>query len=196
MGYIISKLEQARKSERLKNIIDFFGCFYLALWNWFFSYLPSYVIRRFVLKRIYGIKMGKNVYVHMGVKFLKPWAVTIGNNVNIQLGSFIDGRGGLVIGDNVDITLGVKILSQQHDLQDSVYTTMSRPVHIGNNCVIGSFALVMPGVTIGEGAVIGAGSVVSRSIPEWSIAVGNPCLVKKARNREINYIIGYKRYFH
>lgn len=189
-------LERARKDKRAKQIIDFFGCFYLSLWTWFFSYFPSYVIRRFVLKRIYGVKMGKNVYVHMGVKFLKPWAVTIGDNVNIQLGSFIDGRGGLVIGNNVDITLGVKILTQQHDLQDSVYTTVSRPVHIGNNCVIGSFALLMPGVTIGEGAVVGAGSVVSRSIPEWSIAVGNPCLIKRVRNSEINYKIGYARYFH
>jgi acetyltransferase-like isoleucine patch superfamily enzyme len=51
-------------------------------------------------------------------------------------------------------------------------------------------------VTLGEGAVVGAGSVVSKSIPEWSIAVGNPCTVRKQRNRTINYEIGYARPFH
>lgn len=140
--------------------------------------------------------MGKKVYIHMGVKFLKPWGVIIGNNVNIQMGSFIDGRGGIIIQDNVDITIGVKILTQQHNLQDSFYTTESKPVYISSNSIIGSFSLIMPGVCIGTGSVIGAGSVVPRSIPEWSIAVGNPCIVKKKRNQEINYTIGYARPFH
>jgi putative colanic acid biosynthesis acetyltransferase WcaF len=185
-----------QKSTRLRGFIDFWGCLYLAAWNWIFSYIPSYAIRRLILKYAYGVKMGRDVYVHMGVKFLKPWAVEIGNNVNIQLGSFIDGRGGLSIGNNVDITLGVRILTQQHDLQDSHYTTVSRSVCILDNCVVGSFALIMPGVTLGEGAVVGAGSVVSKSIPEWSIAVGNPCTVRKQRNRTINYEIGYARPFH
>lgn len=196
MNWLIYKLDALRKAGKFKILIEFFGCLYLATWNWFFSYVPSYSLRRFVLRRVFRVRMGCNVYVHMGVKFLKPWGVVIGNDVNIQLGCFIDGRGGLVICDNVDITIGVKILTQQHDLQDSKYTTVSRAVYINSNCVIGSFALLMPGVTIGEGAVVGAGSVVSRSIPEWSIAVGNPCLVKRQRNREIDYKVGYLRFFH
>lgn len=196
MNALIFLLEGLRGNERLKKVIDFFGCLYLALWNWVFSYFPVYAVRRLILKKAYGVVMGENVNIHMGVKFLKPWGVSIGSNVNIQMGSFIDGRGGLVIGDNVDITLGVKILTQQHDLQDSFYTTISKPVKISANCIVGSFSLILPGVTLEEGAVVGAGSVVSRSIPEWSIAVGNPCAVKKSRCREINYQIGYARYFH
>jgi len=192
----VFKLIESLRKSYLGVAIDFFGCFYLATWNWIFSYIPSYLLRGIILRRFYGVKMGRNVNVHIGVKFLKPWGVTIGDNVNIQMGSFIDGRGGVVIGDNVDITLYVKLLSQQHDMQDGLYTTISLPISIANNCVIGSYSLLLPGVSLGEGAVIGAGSVVPKSIPEWSIAVGNPCVVKKKRNSAIQYQVGYKRFFH
>lgn len=193
---MLKRFDKLRKFKFFGPLVNFIGCLYLALWNWILTYFPSYFLRRSILKIAYGVEIGQNVYIHMGVKFLKPWAVSIGNNVNIQMGSFIDGRGGLTIGNNVDITLGVKILTQQHDLQDSYYTTISKPVTILDNCVIGSFALIMPGVTLAEGAVIGAGSVVSKSIPAWSVAVGNPCIVKKTRNTQINYTIGYARPFH
>lgn len=184
------------RGGRLGMLVDFMGNFYLALWNWFFAYLPSYAIRRVILNRMYGVAIGRNVNIHMGVKFLKPWGVVIGDDVNVQMGSFIDGRGGVVIGDNVDITLYVKILSQQHDVQDGVYTTQSQAVKIGSHSVIGSFALIMPGVQLGEGVVIGAGSVVPKSVASWSVAVGNPCVIKKKRNNNIRYKVGYKRFFH
>jgi putative colanic acid biosynthesis acetyltransferase WcaF len=184
------------RSGKMNLFITFLGNAYLALWNSVFCYVPSYSFRRLVLKLFYGVKMGHNVNVHSGVKMLKPWEVVIGNNVNIQMGSFLDGRGGIRIGNNVDITLFVKILTQQHDMQDGNYTTISKPVIIEDNCVIGSYVLIMPGARINEGGVVGAGSVVVKDIPEWQIAVGNPCQRVKARSKIINYKVGYKRHFH
>lgn len=155
---MFSLIEKMR-SGKMNSFITFLGNAYLALWNSIFCYVPSYVFRKLVLRFFYGVKMGRNVNIHSGVKILKPWGIVIGNDVNIQMGSFLDGRGGIIIGNNVDITLFVKILTQQHDMQDGNYTTISRAVTIENNCVVGSYVLIMPGVTIFEGAVVGAGSV-------------------------------------
>lgn len=192
---MFSVIEKVR-SGKMHSFITFLGNAYLALWNSFFCYVPSYGFRRLVLGLFYGVKMGRNVNIHSGVKMLKPWGIAIGNNVNIQMGSFLDGRGGISIGNNVDITLYVKILTQQHDMQDGNYTTISKAVTIKDNCVIGSYALIMPGVRISEGGVIGAGSVVVKNISEWCIGVGNPCREIKQRAKLVNYKIGYKRHFH
>ena len=189
-------IDELRAKPILGVAIDFFGNLYLAFWNSFFCYFPSYFVRNFVLRYCYFVNMGSNVNIHSGVKLLKPWNISIGNSVNVQMNSLLDGRGGLSIGNNVDITLGVKILTQQHCLQDGLYTTESKPVVINDNAVLGSFCLLLPGVTVGEGAVVGAGSVVPRSIPSWKIAAGNPAVIKKDRNTEINYNVGFKRYFH
>ena len=192
---MFSSIEKMR-SGKMNSFITFLGNAYLALWNSIFCYVPSYAFRSFVLRVFYGVKMGSNVNIHSGVKMLKPWGVVIGNDVNIQMGSFLDGRGGIRIGDNVDVTLYVKILTQQHDMQDGNYTTISKAVTIEDNCVIGSYVLVMPGVRICEGGVIGAGSVVVKDVREWHIAVGNPCREIKSRANLINYKVGYRRHFH
>ena len=189
-------LIERMRSGKMNLFITFLGNAYLALWNSIFCYVPSYVFRMLVLRFLYGVKMGRNVNIHSGVKILKPWGIVIGSDVNIQMGSFLDGRGGIRIGNNVDITLFVKILTQQHDMQDGNYTTISRAVTIGDNCVIGSYALIMPGVRIDEGGVIGAGSVVVKDVREWQIAVGNPCREIKPRVSLINYKVGYRRHFH
>lgn len=189
-------MDNLRSNSIAGAIINNSGNLYLGLWNWFFTFVPSYVIRRGVLRVMYGVKMGQNVNVHMGVKFLKPWGVVIGDNVNIQLGCFIDGRGGVDIGRNTDITLGVRILSQQHDIDDGEYTTISKSVHIGQNCIVGSYALIMPGVTVGDGGVVAAGSVVVKNVDAWKMVAGNPAVIKRSRKQIINYKIGYRRFFH
>jgi acetyltransferase-like isoleucine patch superfamily enzyme len=191
-----ARLESLRSRPLVGIVITNAGNFYLALWNWFFSYVPSYFIRGFILKKMYGMDMGRNVNIHMGVKFLKPWGVVIKDDVNVQMGCFIDGRGGVHIGSNTDVTIGVKILSQQHDIDDGDYTTVSKSVHIGEGCVIGSYALIMPGVNIASGGVVGAGSVVVKSVGPWEMVAGNPAIVKRKRQETINYKIGFRRFFH
>nr|WP_242011743.1 acyltransferase [Acetobacter oeni] len=177
------------------STINIAGYGYLALWNRFFTYFPSYAARRLVIRYLYGMHIGRS-NIHSGVRILSPWNITIGDNVNIQLDCFLDGRGGIHIGNNVDMTTGVKIFTQQHDIQSPDYETVTRGVSIGDNAVIGSYAIILPGASIGEGAVLAAGSVATRPVPEYEMHAGNPALFKRQRARKIDYRLNYRRPFH
>jgi putative colanic acid biosynthesis acetyltransferase WcaF len=196
MKDIFDFIYRHKQSKFFAAAINIAGNFYLALWNLVFCYIPSYHLRIFIAKYLYGIKTQGTVNIHMGVKFLKPWHISIGKNVNIQLGCFLDGRGGLEIGDDVDITIGVKILSQQHDIQSATYDTQSKKVVLGNRCVIGSYALILPGVTIGEGCVIASGAVVPKSTRPWTMHAGNPAVEKSQRSNAQTYDVNFRRPFH
>lgn len=106
--------------------------------------------------------------------------IHIGNNVTINDFVHIWGGGGVNIGDGTMIASGAKIISQTHDsnayLSGFEYreTNIAKPVVIGSNVWIGSNASILPGVTIGDNAIIAAGSVVTRNIPKNTIVAGVP----------------------
>ncbi len=111
------------------------------------------------------IHFGKNVYCNFGV--------TMVDDTHIYVGDYT------MFGPNVTVaTAGHPLLPE---LRQQGYQ-YNFPVHIGKNCWIGAGALIMPGITIGDNTVIGAGSVVTKDIPSNCIAVGNPCHVL----REVN----------
>jgi len=112
--------------------------------------------------------------------------VEIGEKVNIGANSFIYGYGDIEIGDNTLIANQVEIIGGDHTFEDVTVPmrfqgrSPSRIV-IGEDVWIGTHAIIVGGVTIGKGAVIGAGSVVNRDIPEYAIAAGVPARVVKSR---------------
>lgn len=111
------------------------------------------------------VHFGKNVYANFGLTMVDDTHIYVGD--------------GTMFGPNVVIaTAGHPILPSLREKQYQY----NIPVHIGKNCWLGAGVLVMPGVTIGDNSVIGAGSVVTKDIPANSVAVGNPCKVL----REIN----------
>lgn len=83
---------------------------------------------------------------------------------------------GITLGDNVQIGPNVTIATDNHDLKDH-YILKCRPVTINNNAWIGANATILPGVTVGENAVIGAGSVVTKDVPANTVVAGNPARV-------------------
>ena len=110
----------------------------------------------------------------------------LGRNVNFN-GISIQGQGAISIGDNFHSGEGCLLISQNHNYDngtaipyDSSY--ICKDIIIGNQVWLGSRVIILPGVTIGEGAIVQAGSVVSKSIPSCAIAGGNPCQVFKYRD--------------
>lgn len=111
---------------------------------------------------------GKNV--HFGKKVYANFNLTLVDDIEIFVGDCT------MIGPNVTIaTAGHPILP---NLREEGYQ-YNLPVHIGRNCWLGSGVIILPGVTVGDNSVIGAGSVVTRDIPANSVAVGNPCRVMR-----------------
>lgn len=112
--------------------------------------------------------------------------IRLGNNVSIQPGCMIYGHGGLTIGHNVSIATQTIIVPSNHNFEDrdvpiKLQGNRGKGIIIGDDVWIGAGCRILDGVTIGDGCVIGAGSVVTRSIPENCIAAGVPAKVLKKR---------------
>jgi len=148
--------------------------------------------RRGIMKELLG-SMGDNVHIDMDFHCEYGINIHCGSDVIINMNcTFVDNNR-IDIGNNVLIASDVKVYTATHTtdvvgrtntpegkkLSGCFCRTYSRPIAIEDNVWIGGGAIILPGVVIGKNSVIGAGSVVTRSIPENCIAVGNPCRVIK-----------------
>ncbi len=94
----------------------------------------------------------------------------------------------VTIGKYVCINDGVVILSASHDVSDSLWRHKKAPISIGDYAWIATNAIILPGVSIGKGAVVGAGAVVSKNVNDYSIVTGNPAKeIEKKRIKNLNY---------
>lgn len=139
-------------------------------------------IRYFFAKRFVS-SLGINVNIEKGATF--PYSVKIGDNSGLGVRCEINGE--VEIGNNVLMGPDVIIYTQNHAFKrrdvliiDQKYESSER-VEIGDDVWIGRHVIILPGVHIGKGAVIGAGAVVAKDIPEYAIAVGNPIVIKGYR---------------
>ena len=143
--------------------------------------VPSYTLRHAWYRRVVGMEIGAgsallmDQYIHIrGRRGPHQPGIAIGRGTVINQGCVLDGRGGLRIGDDVDISPGAWLLTDSHDLQDPLFSEVLAPVTIADQVWIGSRALVLPGVTVGEGAVVAAGAVVARDVAPWTVVGGVP----------------------
>lgn len=135
-----------------------------------------------------NIEIGTNVYIGHGA-YLKGYYknyLTIGSNVWIGQGSFLHAGGGIEIADGVGIGPFVKILTLQHIEKDRdlpvLYTEQEyEKVILEYGVDLGIGSIVLPGVTIGRNSIVGAGSVVTKDIPPFSVAVGSPARIIRQR---------------
>ena len=124
----------------------------------------------------------------MGVEVRRADRVIIGSNCVVNRDVLLDGRGGcLSIGNNVDIAQEVVIWTLGHDAHDDYHRDEGGPVTIGDYAWIGHRSVIMPGVTIGRGAVVAAGAVVTKDVPAMAIVAGVPAKVIGERRSKLLY---------
>lgn len=149
---------------------------------------PCHTLRNYIYKYIYNTKLGKNVVIYGGSEIRSPYNIEIGEGTIIGDDSKLDGRNGIIIGRNVNFSTGVWIWTEQHNPQSAEFSCINEgaPVVIGDRVWISCRAIILPGVTIGEGAVIAAGAVVTKNIEPYTIYGGIPA--RKIGNRNENLI--------
>lgn len=149
--------------------------------------LPSNFLRCVYLKK-YLRSFGKDASVQLNCRFLNGRKVTVGERNIINFGSLLDGRRYEIhIGNDVSIGPEATILTLGHDPQSSVFADRGGDVVIGDRVWIAYRAIILPGVTIGEGAVIAAGAVVTKNVEPYTIVAGNPARYIKKRNPDLTY---------
>lgn len=134
-----------------------------------------------------GARIGKRVVFYPGVWIAPGKNLEIGDDVDLALNVQIETSGGVTIGDRSLVGYGTKIFSRNHLIPQKpgqIFSSGHRfnAVSIGKDVWLGANVIVLPGRTIGDGAVVGAGSVVTKDVAPYTIVAGNPAKLVRERN--------------
>ncbi|MBD3296236.1 MAG: acyltransferase [Candidatus Omnitrophica bacterium] len=163
--------------------------------NYIIAGFPSAHVRHFFYKRVMLVEMEESAHIMSGMWLDSRANLKIGENSIVNQRCRLDNRGGIEIGRNVSISNETHILSADHDIQDKSFKGRKRKVIIRDRVFIGSRATILPGVTIGEGAVVCSCACVTKDIPAYAIVGGVPAKIIGMRNKELTYKTIYKRHF-
>ena len=164
-----------RGSSRVKEVLWIF-----AQWVILQSPLPGSSFRRIVL-RAFGAKIGKSVVIKPGTIIKFPWRLVIGDSSWIGQDVWIDNLADVAIGSNVCISQGAYLCTGSHDWSSSTFDLIVKPITIVDGAWLAAKSTIGPGVTVGEGAVLGLGSVTSKDLEPWSVYSGSPAVFVKKR---------------
>jgi acetyltransferase-like isoleucine patch superfamily enzyme len=160
------------------------------LLNQYTGAIPSQGFRRLVYSKILGMSIGSSSVIYGGCEIRCGSKIKIGNNTSIGHRCILDGRAGLTIGDSVNISTGVWIWTMQHDMNDPWFESEGNPVHIEDYVWLSGRVIVLPGLTIGKGAVIASGAVVTKSVMPYSVMAGVPAKIIGERKKDLRYKLG------
>jgi len=170
--------------------------------NHIIAHIPSHTIRQAWYRRVLGWRIGQYVTILMGQHVQMAGVRSSGMKVSIGKGSVINAgcllytTGGLIIGENVSISSGAWLVTGTHDMNDPLFSDRYLPIVIGNNVWIGVRATVLAGVTIGEGAVIMAGAIVTRDVPPYTVVGGVPArAIGHRKQQNLSYKLHFSHLF-
>jgi maltose O-acetyltransferase len=131
-------------------------------------------------------RVGEGCFYLDTITWLNGGSIELGDRVKFNSGCWVNGFGGLVFEDDANVGPGTYIHTANHvttDLDKPIVDQgwERRPVHICRDAWLGMGCIVLPGVTIGEGCIVGAGSVVAKDLDPYTVCVGNPARPIKSR---------------
>ena len=141
---------------------------------WFLGAWRTFLLRRF------GARLGFARF-NATAEVWAPWRLEAGNNVAVDRGVNLYNVFGIKLGHRVIISQGAFLCSATHDYHDPSYALAGGCITVEDDCWIAAEAFIGPGVTIGQGAVVGARAVVVKDVPAWTVVAGNPARVIRKR---------------
>jgi acetyltransferase-like isoleucine patch superfamily enzyme len=148
--------------------------------------VPSQHLRQ-AAYRAAGMRIAPGAVIYGGLEIRHPAGVSIGTGSVIGHRAILDGRLGISIGEHVNLSTGVWIWTLQHDPASATFSTGGGPVVIEHHVWLSAGVQVLPGVTLGEGAVAAAGAVVTRDVPAHAIVAGVPAVQIGERRSDLSY---------
>jgi putative colanic acid biosynthesis acetyltransferase WcaF len=136
---------------------------------------------RAFLLRLFGAKIGQKVIISNTAKILYPWELEIGDGSWIGWDVDIYNYAKVTVGRMSVISQYTYLCTGTHDYEDPTFPLIFFPITIGDRAWVAAKCFVAPGVTVGEGAIVASGSVVTKDVPAGMICGGNPCRVIKER---------------
>lgn len=147
-----------------------------------FSWSPQIAYRwRAFLLRLFGARIGKGVVIRPSVKITYPWKLTLGDYAWVGDDAVLYTLGDITIGANAVISQRSYLCTGSHDYLSAHFDIYAKPIVIGEKCWLATDVFVAPGVSIGEGTVVGARSSVFKSLPGNVICRGNPAEIIRER---------------
>ena len=153
------------------------------------SNIPHHSTRRAIYRQIFHVDAHPTAHIYGGVEFRAPEKVTIGAHSIIGHDCILDGRGGITIGSNVNLSSQVAVWTNEHDVQAADFSATPQPVVLNDRAWLSFRSTILPGVEIGEGAVVAAGAVVTTDVSPYTIVGGVPARTIGSRSRNLTYVL-------
>ncbi|HED1541261.1 TPA: colanic acid biosynthesis acetyltransferase WcaF [Kluyvera cryocrescens] len=151
-----------------------------------FAWSPQILYRwRAFLLRLFGAKIGKNVVIRPSVKITYPWKLTIGDDAWVGDDAVLYTLGNITLGANSVVSQKCYLCTGSHDYQSAHFDINAAPIVVGEKCWLATDVFVAPGITIGDGTIVGARSSVFKSLPANMICRGNPAVVTRERVEKV-----------
>jgi acetyltransferase-like isoleucine patch superfamily enzyme len=159
---------------------------YHFLPNSIIGHIPSYTIRHLYYKGVLGVKIGKGSSIHKNAFFYDK-KLQIGVNSTINRKCHLDCRAQISIGNNVSISPECSFITGDHDYNSPNFAYRSAPIYVGDYVWLGTRATILPGVSIGKGAIVCAGAVVTKNVEAYAIVGGVPAKKIGERTQNLTY---------
>lgn len=157
-------------------------------------HIPFWRIRKAYL-RLVGMHIGQDTYITKKNYIMSPWLINIGKYGHINRDCTLDGRGIIEIGNSVSISHGVKLMTGSHDIQNCYFPGIYEKITIEDYAWLGVNCIILKGITIGKGAVVAAGAVVTKNVPDYTIVAGIPAKPIGKRKENLAYKCIWKELF-